>query len=72
MTKLDSERLKEKLVDIVGDPKVVFREEHLLEFSRANIGSGEKPMFIVKPQTVKEIEGLIGLAKDFRDLRSTL
>ena len=59
------ESLKEKLVDIVGDAKVISGEDHLLDFTRSNIGSGEKPMFIAKPQTAKEVEQLIGLAKDF-------
>ncbi len=66
MGEIGSESLKEKLADIVGDPHVVFREEYLLDFSRANIGTGKKPTAIVKPQNVKQVEGLIALAKDLR------
>ena len=66
MSKIGTESLKEKLVDIVGEPKVISREEHLLAFTRANIGSGKKPVFIAKPQTTLQVERLIGLAKEFR------
>jgi hypothetical protein len=57
---------KEKLADIVGEPKVISREEYLLDFTRANIGSGKKPMFIAKPQNVKQVEGLIEMARKLR------
>ncbi len=66
MGEISTESLKEKLVDVVGEPKVISREEHLVGYTRANIGSGEKPMFIVKPQTAGQVERLIGLAKDSR------
>jgi FAD/FMN-containing dehydrogenase len=60
------ESLKEKLVDIVGNANVISGEDHLQEFTQSNIGSGEKPMFVVKPGAAKQIEQLIGLAKDLR------
>ena len=50
MSEIGTDSLKEKLAEIVGEPKVDCREEHLLDFSRANIGSGEKPLFIVNPK----------------------
>jgi len=66
MSEIGTDSLKEKLAEIVGEPKVDGREEHLLDFSRANIGSGEKPLFIVKPQTADQVERLIGLARESR------
>jgi len=64
MAETGRECLKGKLADIVGKPGVISQEEQLLDFSRANIYTGEKPAFIVKPQSGKQVEQLIALAKE--------
>ena len=66
MSDVDTTRLKEKLVDAVGEPYVLAGENALQAFSRANIGTGEMPMFVVKPQTTKQVEDLIDVAKTLR------
>jgi len=66
MSEINTASLKEKLVDIIGEPFVLAREDILREFSRANIGTGETPIFVVKPQNVKQVEDLIDLAKTLR------
>ena len=64
MSKLDANSLKGKLSDIVGEPGVISQEEQLLDFTRANIGVGQTPGFIVKPKSEKQVEELISLAKE--------
>ena len=56
MSEIGTASLKEKLVDIVGEPGVLAQEGPLLDFTRANIGTGGKPMFIIKPKNAKQVE----------------
>jgi len=63
MSDISTKRLNEKLNDVVGKKGVTSQNKHLSSYARANIGTGETPMFIVKPQTSIQVEQLIHLAK---------
>ena len=57
------EDLTEKLKEIVGQENVGNQDALLSGFARANLESGEKPMFIVQPGDYSDVEKLIHLAK---------
>jgi hypothetical protein len=66
MSDINTESLGIKLNAIVGEDHVVSQEDHLSSYARTDIGIGEKPSFIVEPQTPNQVEQLVHLAKELR------
>jgi FAD/FMN-containing dehydrogenase len=66
MSGIDTESLEITLHAIVGEDNVVSQEDHLSSYARANIGVGESPGFIVKPQTPNQVEQLVRCARELR------
>ena len=66
MSDISTENLNRKLKDIAGKEKILFEEKHLASYTRANVGTGEKPTCCVRPQNAGQVEQLIHLAKEFR------
>ena len=64
MSDVDKKSLRNKLVDTVGEQSVLSEEAYLLDYTKANIGAGKKPILIARPKTAAEVEQLIGLAKE--------